>query len=137
MFHLKLVKGLSYSGDISATRQKPDAYTEDEAIAKKAVASGIFKLVEDTDENGNSTPEGAGKAHLDREQLESMKMDGLKKLAADMGIDTKALKSKVALVEAIAAVEVEPGQATDEDGNEADLGEEGGSPTMIELQQEQ
>lgn len=137
MFHLRLIKGLSYSGEITATKHVPDAYTEDEAIAKKAVASGYFKLVEETDEDGSKAPEGGEKAHLDKEQLESMKMDDLKKLATDMGIDTKALKSKAALAEAIAAVEVEPGQETDEDGNEADFDEEGGSPTMIELQQEQ
>lgn len=135
MFHLKLIKGLSYSGDISATKKKPDAYTEDEAIAKKAVASGYFALADS--EDGNEAPEENGKGHLDAEQLEAMKMDDLKKLAAEMGIETKTLKNKAALVEAIAAVEVEPGPETDEDGNEADYEEGEESPTMIELQQEQ
>lgn len=133
MFHLRLIKGRSYSGDIAATREEPDAYTEDEAIAEKAVASGYFELAE-TDEDGNAAAETA---HLDKAQLESMKADDLRKLAEEMGIDTKPLKNKAAIIEAITAVEVEPGLETDEDGNEADFGEGEGSPTMIELQQEQ
>ena len=128
MFHLKLIKGLSYTGVVEATKKKPDVFTEDKAIADRAVASGYFKLVgEETPEQ--STPQTA---HLDKGQLEEMKFDDLKKLAADMGIETAGLKKKADLVEAIAAVEVIPGPAEDE--NEVDYGE--GSPTMIELQEQ-
>lgn len=128
MFHLKLIKGLSYTGVVEATKKKPDVFTEDKAIADKAVASGYFKLV--GEENPvQPTPQTA---HLDKGQLEEMKFDDLKKLAADMGIDTAGLKKKADLVEAIAAEEVIPGPAEDE--NEVDYGE--GSPTMIELQEQ-
>ena len=49
-----------------------------------------------------------------------MKFDDLKRLAEDMGIDTKGLKKKAELVEAISAVEVIPG----EEENEVDYGED-------------
>lgn len=136
MFHLKLIKALSYSGEIKATAKNPDAYTEDEAIAKRAVASGYFKLVGEAKEENTEPGTQPEAVHLDKGQLETMKMDDLKRLAADMGIDQKPYKSKAALVEAIAAVEVEPGPETDEDGNEADFEEGDSSPTMIELQKE-
>ena len=43
---------------------------------------------------------------LDPEGLKDWKMDDLKKLAADMGIDTTNLKKKAALIDAICTVEV-------------------------------
>ena len=47
-----------------------------------------------------------------------MKLADLKKLAEDMGIDTKGLKSKADLVAAIAAEEVEAGDIVDPDGTD-------------------
>lgn len=44
MYHLKLIKALSYSGIVTATQKRPDVFTEDKAIADKAVATGYFKL---------------------------------------------------------------------------------------------
>ena len=64
---------------------------------------------------GNDTPaaeasqNGSEAAHLDRDQLQSMTVAELKKLAADMGIETKQLKTKDELVEAICAEDVAPG----------------------------
>lgn len=52
-----------------------------------------------------------------------------------MGIDITGIKKKADLVDAIAAVEVEPGEPVD-DENEVDYGEDAGSPTMIELQEQ-
>lgn len=131
MFHLKLIKSLSYAGIVTATKKKPDVYVEDEATAKAAVASGYFAIVEDGP--AEQQEQATVKGHLDKAQLEEMKIDDLKKLAADMGINTSALKKKAELVEAIASVEVE---AAAEDDNEVDYGEDAGSPTMIELQRE-
>ena len=116
-YHLRLCKSLSYKGVVSATKKQPDVFVEDKATAEAAVATGYFTLVEDEPEQA-AQPEAA--AHLDKEQLESMKFDDLKKLAEDMGIDTKGLKKKAELVEAISAVEVIPG----EEENEVDYGEE-------------
>lgn len=129
MYHLKLTKALSYTGIIKATRKNPDVFVEDKATADAAVATGYFKVVEEV-LGGEAEMQTA---HLDREQLEAMKFDDLKKLATDMGVDIKGLKSKNDIVEAIVAVEVVPGSEVDEEENEVDYGES--SPTMIELQE--
>ena len=49
MYHLKLIKALSYSGAVSATRDEPDVFTSNEAIARAAMASGYFALVDSAD----------------------------------------------------------------------------------------
>ena len=46
------------------------------------------------------------KTHLDRVQLETMKLDDLKKLASDMGIDVKNLK-KAEIIDLVVQIEVE------------------------------
>lgn len=130
-YHLKLIKALSYCGVVTATRQHPDIFVEDKATADAAVATGYFKLLA-AEKTAEETP--AQTAHLDPEQFEEMKVDDLKQLAADMGVDTKGFKKKADYVAAIAAVEVIPGPETDEEGNEADFGE--GSPTMLDLQEQ-
>lgn len=112
MYHLRLCKALSYTGVVSATRKEPDVFTEDKAIADKALASGYFQLVED---DGRQT--ATVKGHLSKEQLESMKVSDLKKLAEAMGIDTSGIEKKAELVEAISAEEVE---APAEGENEVD-----------------
>lgn len=64
---------------------------------------------------GNDTPaaeasqNGSEAAHLDPDHLHDMTVVNLKKLAADMGIDTKQLKTKDALIQAICAEDVVPG----------------------------
>lgn len=138
-YHLKLSKALSYCGVVTATHQHPDVIVEDKATANAAVATGYFKLVEaeetpeeTTEETPKETPEET--THLDRAQLEEMKVEDLKQLAADMRVDTTGFKKKADYVAAIAAAEVIPGPETDEEGNEADYGE--GSPTMVELQEQ-
>lgn len=134
MYHLKLIKGLSYTGIVKATQKKPDVFVEDKAIADAAIATGYFKLLKNKETPAQEAP--VQTAHLDTAQLEEMKVDDLKKLAADMGIDTTGFKRKADYVEAISAVEVTPGPETDgEDENEVDYGE--GSPTMIDLQEQQ
>lgn len=56
-------------------------------------------------ENGDSDP-GEIAATFDPEDLKGWKMDDLKKLAADLGIDHTGIKKKDDLIAAIAAVEV-------------------------------
>lgn len=141
MYHLKLIKSLSYTGVVTATKKNPDAFVEDKATADTLVATGYFKLVGEAENTpgGAADTSAATVGHLDEAELAEMKFDDLKRLAADMGVDTKGLKSKVDYAKAIAAVEVTPG--TEEDGpdaggeeNEVDYGE--GSPTMVELQEQ-
>lgn len=43
MYHLRLIKGLSYHGVVSATAKHPDVYTDDEAVYAAALASGYFE----------------------------------------------------------------------------------------------
>ena len=66
----------------------------------------------------NGAPEDgeAITGHLDPEQLSAMTIQQLKKLAEDIGADTKACKVKDDYVQAIAAVEVEaPANGAPED----------------------
>lgn len=137
MYHLKLIKSLSYTGVVTATKKNPDVFVEDKATADKAVATGYFKLVEEVEATQGKTAATVG--HLDEAELLEMKFDDLKRLAADMGVDTKGLKSKADYAKAIAAVEVTPGAEEDDpetggEENEVDYGE--GSPTMTELQEQ-
>lgn len=106
MYHLKLCKGLSYSnGKVTATKQRPDVFVDDKAAADVALSSGYFKLV-GQQETPEFPPAGEVLGHLDREQLESMTVPDLKKLAGEMGVDIKGLKDKAAIIDAIVAVEV-------------------------------
>lgn len=102
-YHLKLIKGRSYTGfygAVKATREAPDVIVSEKATADAAVTSGYFALVE-----GDGEADMV-KGHLDRAQLEGMKLDDLKQLAADLGLDTKGLSKKAEFVEAIAATQV-------------------------------
>ena len=68
-----------------------------------AAAEGNDTSATETSQNGSEA------AHLDPDQLHDMTVANLKKLAADMGIDTKQLKTKDALIQAICAEDVVPG----------------------------
>lgn len=109
MYHIRLAKALSYSGIVSATKKNPDVFVEDKATADAAVATGYFVHVEERPSTAPIT------GHLDKGQLDGMKLADLKKLAEDMGINTKGLKSKADFVAAIAAEEVEAGGIVDPD----------------------
>lgn len=116
MYHIRLCKGLSYYGVVSATRKEPDVFVENKATADAAVASGYFQLMDGGEEGAGGGQTITG--HLDRGQLEEMKMDDLKRLAEDMGIETKGLK-KAQLIEAIAGEEVTVGAEDDTKNNRA------------------
>lgn len=111
MYHVKLIKALSYTGIINATQEKPDVFVEDKAIADKAIATGYFALIGEVEQPAPVAPRS------DSIKLEDMKIDDLRKLAESKGIDTAGFKKKSDYVEAITA-----GDA-DEDGNEADYGD--------------
>lgn len=72
----------------------------------------LHRLPNDTPAEENATEKPAA-AHLVPEDLADMTVANLKKMAADMGIDTKALKTKDALIQAICAEEVYPGEPMD------------------------
>lgn len=143
-YHLQLIKGRSYTGVVSATRKNPDVIVEDEAVAKAAVATGYFQLVETIkvteitmeknseeatpDDSIEVVPTAFGASgepthgHLDYTSLMAMKLEELKDLAAEMQIDTTGLRTKSDFAKAISAVEVGI-PAGDADGSEADFSE--------------
>lgn len=93
--------------------------------AGRLVGLGIAEIVDApaspsaAEQEYNDTPAEKGAAekpaaaHLVPEDLADMTVANLKKMAADMGIDTKALKTKDALIQAICAEEVYPGEPMD------------------------
>lgn len=124
MYHLKLIKGRSYTGVVSATSSRPDAYTEDEAAALAAVASGYFRLVEEptkgesgkgeTGDENNGQDETGDKVP-DFEALAAMSKAELAAYAEEHEIDLKGCRTKDDMLEAISVAY-------------------GGSYTMIDLQ---
>lgn len=102
-YHLRLTKGLSYAGVVSATKSKPDVFTDDKATADAAVSSGYFALLDGNAPDAELPAEG----HLDKAQLKTMTVDNLKKLAAAMELDVSKCKNKEDYVNAISAVEVD------------------------------
>lgn len=59
MYHLRLIKALSYSGAVSATADHPDVFTDDEQKYQRALASGYFEAV--------SVPDGGSRKRADSE----------------------------------------------------------------------
>ena len=80
-----------------------DRGTASTLAAAPATAEGNDTPAAEASQNGSET------AHLDPDQLHDMTVANLKKLATDMGIDTKQLKTKDALIQAICAEDVVPG----------------------------
>lgn len=122
MYHLKLVKGLSYTGVVTATKQHPDVFVEDEATVKAAVASGYFKLIEGEEE----TTDG-GEEKEPGKTLEEMTVPELETYAVYKGVSLKGISKKADI---IAKLKEELGKQETE--NEVDYG----SPTITELQEQ-
>lgn len=115
MFHLRLIKALSYDGAVRASAGAPDVFTDDPEKYSAALASGYFEAIQGAQEDTGDGPEPEMlKGHLDPAQLETMSEENLAKLAADMGLDASGLNTKEELVKAVSAVEVEAA-ATDEE----------------------
>lgn len=125
MYHLRLIKALSYSGIVRATRKNPDVYTDDKAIADMAVASGYFALVAELEVPNAETekpsedvpPADAGAAPPDYESLSKQTKAELAEYAGSHGISLNGCRTKSDILEAISAAH-------------------GGSYTMMELQKE-
>ena len=123
--HLKFVKAASYygcGGKVQATRQKPDLILEDKAVVDKALATGYFKLLEETEvpPEHNDEPQ-SGKT------LEEMTVSELETFATYKGVSLKGVKGRNNM---IAKLKEELG--AEETENEVDYG----SPTMTELQEQ-
>ena len=129
MYHLKLIKALSFTGIVTATKKNPDVFVEGKATADAAVATGYFKLIEEAEEPAEGGEEKElGEGGGDKEQgkkLEEMTVPELETFATYKGISLKRISKKADI---IAKLKAELGEAETE--NEVDYG----SPTMTELQ---
>lgn len=110
MYHLRLCKGLSYSGVVSASKKAPDVFVEDKPTADLALATGYFALVEGNDKApAPKVPTGTITA------LDTATGTQLKKYAEENGIDIKGLtrvddiRAHIIEVEAIKAGSGTPG----------------------------
>lgn len=56
MYHLRLIKGLSYYGVVEASKEQPDVFVEDKNVADAAVASGYFVLLAEAEQGKKKTP---------------------------------------------------------------------------------
>ena len=127
MYHLKLIKSLSYySGVIKATAKKPDVYVTDKAVADKALNTGFFRLIEDkptpkpkAEPKSEPEPEPQPEQETpDYDVLASKTKAELIKFANEKGISLEGCKTKAEILMEISH-------------------NFGGSYTMMELQQEE
>lgn len=128
MYRLKLIKSLSYTGIVSATKERPIVCVEDEATARIAVASGYFELI--TEETAENEPENTIPEKTFEEALEGLNKSELETLAAYHGIALTGLKTKSDYIGAIIASTADKTEAERLDMLNY------GSPTMTKLQSE-
>ena len=143
MYHLKLIKGLSYTGKVKATANRPHAYVDDKADADYLVSTGYFKLVEDntltveeavgeplpeiTEDNINDEKVCDPQSTEDNgfKPLDEMNISELETFATYKGISLKGIRKKDDIIKKLR-----------EELPEKEL--EGiivyGSPTMVELE---
>lgn len=117
MYHIRLVKALSYSGIVSATKKHPDVFLEDKATADAAVATGYFSIVAGQQAEEHPAASKPGTEGPDYEALAKQTKAELTGYAQEHGIDIEGCKTKADILQAISAAN-------------------GGSYTMMELQKE-
>lgn len=114
MHHLRLIKGLSYSGAVSATKDHPDVFVEDENKYQRAMKSGYFKEVADTPEKTVEVEKGQGEDKAPEENndqgksadaLSDMNVTELRAYASLNGIDISGLKKREDILDAIKVAE--------------------------------
>lgn len=132
MAKLKLIKGLSYSGIISATKKKPYVEVDDEATVQAAVATGYFEVVDAEASQPVEEPETAEVLAEEPMQyggkpLNEMNKSELETFAAYRDVDIKGANTKAAIIKKLRA-------ALPASELEGDIYY--GSPTMVELQDE-
>lgn len=88
-YKLKLIKGLSYHGVVSATKGNPFAVTADKEVADNAVKSGYFSLIDiiTDDENKNNQDNLENQDDDDDKTLEQMTVPKLKEVAKQNNIE--------------------------------------------------
>lgn len=129
---IKIIKGtyghMDKDGIVRAKTEKDAPFELSKEQEARLVGLGVAEYVENYEDQNpigfdEQPPEGEEHGHLDAAQLKEMTNAKLKELAEEMGIDTKPLKTKDKLIEAITAVEVVPGPADEYEEDEEDLPE--------------
>ena len=123
MFHIRLIKSLSYHGIVKATKEKPDVYTDDEAIATAAVATGFFELVKSPEQQDK--PETEPEEIKQGKTLEEMTVAEIETFATYYNVSLKGIKGKAKIIAYLRKTL----------GDKAAGVVEYGSPTMVEIQE--
>lgn len=124
MYHLKLIKSLSYHGIVKATKENPDVYTDDEATATAAVATGFFKLVESAAQQ-DSQPAAEPEESEQGKTLEEMTVAEIETFATYYGVSLKGINTKAKKI----------AHLRETLGDKAAGAVTYGSPTMVELEE--
>lgn len=108
MYHLKLIKGRSYSGAVRATAKNPDVFTEDGAVRDAALASGYFEEVgaakaaaSDPEIILNEPEEPVMETTDHATELSKMTVEELKAYASINGIPLGSSKKREAVLKAV------------------------------------
>lgn len=121
MYKVKLIKGLSYTGAVHATKENPYVDVEDKETADAVVATGYFELVEETadDNNDGGKNDKSGEAAID-----DMTIAQLKAYAAEKGIDLAGVSRRDDIIAKIKAAETADDNNDGENDGAADYGED-------------
>ena len=112
MYHLRLAKGLSYSGIVQATAKKPDVYTDDKAVRDAAIATGYFEEIGAVKAKADTVPvipavptktaeEEETEARNHATELSKMTVEELKAYASINGIPLGSARKKEAILKAV------------------------------------
>ena len=123
MYKLRLIKALSYSGIVCATKDNPFVIVEDEAIANEAVASGYFELV--TNDNETASEEEDTNTPAEHKAVADMTVSELETFASANNISLKGISKKADMI-----AKINEELSAKDDDYEINYG----SPTMTELQ---
>lgn len=127
MYHIRLNKGMSYSGTVNASRARPDVYTEDEAAYLSAMESGYFTDLTANEgvsgQRGDASEPGREEAfeeditepdggNLDQTEIfAEMSVDELKAYAELNGISLAGAKRKAEILGIIRESEAKAAEA--------------------------
>lgn len=120
MYHIRLIKGMSYSGAATATRRNPDVFTENEAEYTSAMKSGYFADLTGADEKAGSGKENPGEEDVkepgkenpgEEDAFSDMNVDELKAYAEANGISLAGAKKKADILSVIRDAEAKAAEA--------------------------
>ena len=120
MYHIRLIKGMSYSGAVTATRRHPDVFTENEAEYTSAMKSGYFEDLTGADEKAGPGKENPGEEDVkepgkenpgEEDTFSDMNVDELKAYAEANGISLAGAKKEAEILSAIREAEAKAAEA--------------------------